>query len=278
MKKSNRFSFKNFTFDFKNKTEYPKWISFYPKIDEPQISLESNGYFDPRPQLTFTLTFVFAIIGTILTIYYGYGWFALLFVPLYIWGWGAVFINLPYDSGVDDCESVWEYQIQMCFRDGTYIPDLIWVVWGKNYSKFFSIPFLTLEWYSTRYLLQNNNWGISGGEYKSQFEIWDENINQTKYKETFPFTYNSKYHGGQETTAECSLEIREWRRYGLRWTSFGNFVRPSLRIEFGKEIGDKVSSWKGGVVGTSCEINYPKETFQQALMKFQEKTNKEQRW
>lgn len=71
------------------------------------------------------------------------------------------------------------------------------------------------------------------------------------------FIFNDGYDG-EEITASCYIEEREWR-LGVRYMKFLSwFVKPKIRrsldLSFDKEVGERKGSWKGGTVGTSCSI------------------------
>ena len=78
-------------------TESPnKWMSFYPKIDRARITLDTNGYFDPRPSLSISVSFIIAMIGLFFT---GFSLYSLLWLPSLVISWGTLYINLPFNTG-----------------------------------------------------------------------------------------------------------------------------------------------------------------------------------
>ena len=50
-------------------------------------------------------------------------------------------------------------------------------------------------------------------------------------------------------------EYREWRPKWLTWTSLFANKKNYIEIKFDKEVGSRKGSWKGGVVGTSYNMN-----------------------
>lgn len=65
---------------------------------------------------------------------------------------------------------------------------------------------------------------------------------------------------GEEIRAECHIEEMIWRR-GTGWFKFLGYVlskKEKLRVEiqYSSETGRQKGSWKGGVMGESCEIQF----------------------
>lgn len=63
---------------------------------------------------------------------------------------------------------------------------------------------------------------------------------------------------GEEIEAECKIEEREWRK-GTGWFKWLRwFVKPTVRrsldLRFSKEMGPEKKSYKGGMLGTGCEL------------------------
>lgn len=59
--------------------------------------------------------------------------------------------------------------------------------------------------------------------------------------------------------AECYIEEREWR-FGESWCWWLQLfkkpiIRREMNIEYDREVGSRKGSWKGGTIGTSCNIN-----------------------
>jgi len=91
---------------------------------------------------------------------------------------------------------------------------------------------------------------------------WDsDKIN----RQIYDFTDN---YDGTKLKATIYAEEREWRRKWLQWTSLFNDVKKSIEIEFSEEVGPRKGSWKGGILGTSCEI-LPGESPLDALRRYE---------
>lgn len=85
---------------------------------------------------------------------------------------------------------------------------------------------------------------------------------------TADFRFND--FDGEEITATCRLEEREWKRgKGIfRLLFLGrNSVRRSLDLRFSSEVGRKKGSWKGGTVGHSIEM-LPGELHEAAFRRY----------
>lgn len=65
-------------------------------------------------------------------------------------------------------------------------------------------------------------------------------------------------YDGKEIVATCYIEEREWRRgrEPFEWLRFfyPPIIRRSLDLRFDAEVGPEKGSWKGGTLGTSCEM------------------------
>lgn len=83
-----------------------------------------------------------------------------------------------------------------------------------------------------------------------------------------------KDYDGQEITATCYIEEREWHRgEGLfKWLKYfyPAKIRRSLDLAFSAEVGPEKGSWKGGTVGHSTDI-LEGETPEQAFRRYCEK-------
>lgn len=69
--------------------------------------------------------------------------------------------------------------------------------------------------------------------------------------------FDFKDFDGEQITATCKIEEREWRRgRGIFHLLFigRNMVRRSLDLHFSSEVGKRKGSWKGGTVGHSIDM------------------------
>lgn len=83
----------------------------------------------------------------------------------------------------------------------------------------------------------------------------------------YQFHYTLKNGKGQDSIATVFVERREWR---ARWWPVIHYrkVSTSIDIHFSEEVGEGTGSWKGGVVGTGCEMK-PGESPEQTLRRFE---------
>lgn len=78
-------------------------------------------------------------------------------------------------------------------------------------------------------------------------------------------------YDGQEITATCHIEEREWHR-GEGWFKWLKWfwpkkIRRSLDIKFSAEVGSEKGSWKGGTTGHGIEM-LPGENPQGAFVRY----------
>lgn len=78
-------------------------------------------------------------------------------------------------------------------------------------------------------------------------------------------------YDGEAIKATCHVEEREWR-FGEGWFKWLSLfrkhkIRRSLSIEFSSEVGPEKGSWKGGTMGTGCDMQAG-ETCQAAFRRY----------
>lgn len=240
-------------------TENPeKWISFYPKFRNG-FYIEKAGYFDERPQVNTSITQLIILIALPFLLFQSV-WFLLL-LPLLLFGWGALYINLPIKTGIQDCESAtWGIN---------YHDNKLWIYIGGagNFEggkkwKTFTMPW-NLTWVRTSTKMKDGyDWFH---ETEGNRKTWkgDENVigshdwlMKNRWKETHP--YIDKF---DNTTVNATIGVseREWRPLWFKWTKLFANTRRTIDIEFDKEVGKAKGSWKGGTLGCSYELR-PNET------------------
>ena len=82
--------------------------------------------------------------------------------------------------------------------------------------------------------------------------------------------FDFKDFDGEQITATCKIEEREWRRgKGIfRLLYIGrNTVRRSLDLQFSAEVGKRKGSWKGGTIGHSIDM-LPGELHEAAFRRY----------
>ena len=65
-------------------------------------------------------------------------------------------------------------------------------------------------------------------------------------------------HDGELIVATCHIEEREWHK-GTGWFRWLKYfakpkIRRSLDLRFNAEVGPQKGSWKGGTIGTGCDM------------------------
>ena len=157
-------------------------------------------------------------------------------------GWGKFFINLPFKTGIDECEPP---------RYGFYwYESALWICCGKKLYTFHS-PW-SWDWYRTSLLLKNENWEH---EYKGNHKsFYNKEWFKKSWNEKHPYKYILKNGTIQNRIATIQVEEREWRRKFLKWTTFRAKISKTIEINFNDEVGEKTGSWKGGCTGCAYEI------------------------
>lgn len=233
-------------------TEDHKWFSFYPKFNT-SFYVEKAGYFDERPQVHTSLTQLIVLAALPFLLFQ-----SLLFalaLPLVLFGWGKLYINLPIKTGIQDCESAaWGFN----YHDNTV---WIYIGGGGNFEggkkwKTFTMPW-DLTWVRTSLLLKDQkSWAHETKGNRMEFYNDEWKSKDLVFIETHPYIDN---HDGKTVQATIRVEEREWRHRALKWTNVFSKTRKTIEVEFSAEVGKEKGSWKGGCVGCSYDI-LPNET------------------
>lgn len=190
-----------------------KWISLYFGKCNFGITYEVGSYFSKWHQIHIALYFAQA------------------------------FINLPIDSGRDECDNP-EYGFM--FHHNSF-----WIYYGLNKQWSFNLPWFDYKWVRTSYLLKGGNWV---NDTPKQKQDWDFYNNKYVWEETYPYTYTLNNGSIQERTATIKVCEREWRRKWFTWTKLTSKSRKTIEVEFSDEVGEETGSWKGGTVGCGYDI------------------------
>lgn len=234
------------TFTERDTEDFKKWVSFYPKTDKQtpfRIELEEWGYFDPRPQLNFNITSIAALILPFISFY-----LLPISVLFLFWGWGKVYLKLPFDTGMtDECENP-SYGLNT-YTNGKLVTSL-WLYWGTK-RKHIDLPW-TLQWHRTSILLKNGEWEH---EYKGdRKQFYEEEWKNKQWKENYVYSYKLKCGEVQKVNTTIYVDEREYRPRWFKWTNLFSKVRRSIDVHFDSEIGEQTDSWKGGVLGCGHSI------------------------
>lgn len=235
-----------FKLDFSKETEYADtWLSFYPKFGLGKFTIQGWGYFDPRPQINTSLTFLMALIGVCLT---GFSLYSIIFIPFLIFTWGQMYIHLPLNTGKKDEAENPDWGFYLADHGSSKNPfsfDYIVFQLG-NKSKFVYMPWY-LEWYRSSIMLKDGSWESEYRGLKKDF--WNEEWKNKQYKESHIYNYKLKSGEEQKVETDIYVDEREWRRKGLMFLPWFNKVNKTIDVHFKEEVGEGRGSWKGGVIG-----------------------------
>lgn len=216
------------------------------------------------------------------------------------WGWRRIEISKGrgLSASIYHSESTWGFHLELPYLFSLYLPlmraaeppEEMWdsygfswqnganwgffrdlhLNWG-NKCKIVHMPW-AMEWYRTSYLLADQTWyhEITRGR-KNHIGVFDRMRDREQlplWKETHDYTYCLKNGKKQFRKATIKVEEREWRRRWLMWLPLFRQVRRSIDIAFDDEVGERSGSWKGGVLGTGCEL-LPTETPWECLQRFE---------
>ncbi len=116
------------------------------------------------------------------------------------------------------------------------------------------------------------NWhamGLNGRPTYEDFKKVEESIPVRRY--TF------RDFDGEELIATVRLEEMEWRR-GTGWWKWLSWfwpplIRRSVDLRFSGETGKRKGSWKGGTIGSGCELKHPNELHLDGFMRYCRENN-----
>lgn len=209
------------------------WLNFYPGFHKINIRFGPASYFDNRFYVAFSL------------------------------GWGQFYIHIPFIRSKYNQYDPPEYGFYF-YSDGSWFPDSFWVCLGKK-RKCFDLPW-SMDWVRTSVLRADGSWEHeTRGDKKDFFE---DRWNDILWKDSYPYVYKKKDGEIQNRVATVRVEEREWRPLWFKWTKLFREVRRTIDISFDKEIGEKVGSWKGGIIGCDWKI-LPGETALEALRRME---------
>ena len=241
------------------------WIEFHPYFRNANINFERAGYFDSRPQVNLTITTFISLIGIIASpLLWDFSWAHFLLVFLFL-PWGQIYLHIPYDTGIDECESDrWGFYF---YGEGTRIPETLVICKGKK-TKHISLPW-SLEWVRTSYMLENGEWVHDRkGNRGKNIDYHSDEFKESLFTEKHGYLYTLNNGQCQERDAKVTIVEREWRPIWFRWTPIFSKKRRVIEIEFDREVGERTGSWKGGCIGCSWEI-FPNETPLMALRRME---------
>lgn len=228
-----------FTFTERDTEYYNDWIKFYPERNKGtgfKMIFEKWGYFDPRPSINTSVTTVLVLILPFLSL-----WLIPLSLIFCFYSWGSIYINLPYNTGKEECSDENTSYGVMLYHPDSGFPNEFWIRGWKS----FDLPWAFKFW--KREVLHKAGWRKE----ERGDDFWDkEKWKNEIVLESHPYTYTLKSGEKQIRTATIYQEKRYWRRW------FNLFVKCKhfIEVEFSDEVGERSGSWKGGVVGCGYEI------------------------
>lgn len=245
-----------------------EWFEFHPLKWGVNTTLEKAGYFDERPQLDFYVSQLLAIPLFVVLFFYFSWWLLLLTLIVSVFGIGKIYLNLPFKTGINECESPrWGFYI---YYDGFLSETNLVICMGKK-SKSIHFPW-NLKWYRTSYLRMDEEWEheYTKTRVKSPSkEFYDsDKWKGILWEKTYPYTYVLNSGEVQERQATIKVKEMEWRRKWLMWTPLFNQVIRSIDVDFNDEVGERTGSWKGGTVGCGWDLK-PNETPYECLKRME---------
>lgn len=225
---------------------YPQWFSFYPKRDTGtgfHLVFNTSGYFDPRPQINTNITTIVSLILPFISL-----WLLPISLILSFYGWGIIYLKLPYDTKRDTSEYN-TYGIMFYHPDGGF-PNNFWIRGYKSFSFPWAYKFKKKE------ILTKLGWKVDN----RYGEIKEDEISYKYY----PYEYRLKSGVSQHTIAK----VHQVKTYWVNWFGFGKKYQHSIEIDFKSEIGESVNSWKGGTIGCGWTLK-PNETPYEGLIRME---------
>jgi hypothetical protein len=182
-------------------------------------------------------------------------------------GWGQFFIHVPIRSKYDECDPP-RYGFYFYNIKGWW-PNELTICMGRKTKTFYS-PFYP-EWVRTSRLLKDGTWSHETRSDRRKgliLDHWKKEVQDILWKETHPYTYTLKDGTVQNVQATIKVEEREWRPRWFMWTSLFAKKRSDIDIEFDKQVGEGVNSWKGGTLGCGNDLR-PNETPLESLRRME---------
>lgn len=179
--------------------------------------------------------------------------------------WGLLHIELPFKTKLTGGCDMPQYGAYIrhgalwLHYGGEYdesigqVPGVSWIIWD--------LPWFTITQIEHAVLTKDNTWHTITSTMEL-IDIKDEIV----YQETHPYRYTRKSGEVQECLATCYVEQRTYSR---KWFPFITWANRYIDIRFSQELGEKTSSWKGGVVGTSSKM-LTGESIEQCLRRVEE--------
>lgn len=235
------------------KTYRGRWYEFTPAWSGFHLCYELAGYFSPRP---------------VLQIYFI---------------WGKLFLTMPWhhykkierektlkEKRADKLNTIAGKKIEKVYDKVTYDecdPPKYGIYFYMNQfgincgtkTKLYDLPW-ALTWIRTSALRKDGNWEHETKGDKKEF--WNDKWEDIIFKESYPYKYIKNDGTEQNTIATIKVEEREWRWKWFKWLKITRKISRDIEVNFSCEIGEKVGSWKGGVLGTGYKMKKGETPYQ----------------
>jgi len=164
-------------------------------------------------------------------------------------GYGILFLYLPFHSKIkDECDFP-EYGFYFYGEDSQWF-DSFWLCLGNK--TFCFRMFWDWTWFRTSMLRKDGTWEHETK--KDRKDFWKDEWKDVLFSETHEYKYITENGKLQERLATIKVVEREWRWRSFMWLRFPRKIIRDIEIEFNKEIGERVGSYKGGTIGCSYEM------------------------
>lgn len=157
----------------------------------------------------------------------------------------------------------WVYHpVEILDRWGFYYADNALVFNWKNKYKFIHMPW---DWdhCGDKHMVQ-----LEDGSWEPCRESWEPGGQDSRFIQTFPYTYTLKNGTVQSVTATVHVERREWRRKCFWRIPWFAKKRQEIDVTFSNEVGERSGSFKGGCIGCGYDM-LPGETAEQTLRRME---------
>lgn len=242
-----------------------KWARVYLSWEKPKFRLfageDYEGEWEKHMRLSFTATFLIGLVGIFIT---GISWWSLIWLPLFIWGYGNVYITLPIkwvkmnkeNEGYD-----WGFYLYGGDQKWYQMFETLWICKGAD-VKCIHMPW-ELTWVRTSSLRKDNTWEHETYRTGRNKSFWDKDKwGGILFSETHPYHYNLSNGTVQEVLATIRVEEREWRWRACKWLPLTKKVNKTIEIDFSSEVGERSGSYKGGTLGCSYTLKKGEEPWE----------------
>lgn len=208
----------------KTKILATKFCSLYSTFDNGYI-YNFGGYYDKRHNINTTLTQLIMLF--VLPILCSYSLNYLILLPTLFFGYGDLFIYLPFKSKKDNSQYP---RIGFCIHNSMF--------WIYLFSReYYYQMFYAYVWYRTSVLDKDENWiteTVNNRKYFYNKDIWGDKI----YSKKFPYTHTFEDGSKCYTKVEIKVEEKEYRRLLLSRVSLFSKIERCAYFSFQSDLED----------------------------------------